>query len=85
MDRAVVRVLRQKSQLGLRARTFDDEPTTEIDLAPAGHRKIAARLAQESVVLLTNDGLLPLKGLSKIAIIGPNAERARAFRLLLLH
>jgi beta-glucosidase-like glycosyl hydrolase len=56
VDRAVVRVLRQKSQLGLRDRTFDDEPTTEIDLDPAGHRKIAARLAQESVVLLTNDG-----------------------------
>lgn len=85
VDRAVQRVLRQKSELGLLDETFESEPVAAIDLDPQGHRRIAAQLAQESVVLLTNDGILPLTGRSPavsapraIAVIGPNADRPRA-------
>jgi len=78
VDRAVLRVLRQKAELGLLDETFEAEPPAQIDLDPAGHREIAARLAQESVVLLANDGVLPLTGPRRVAVVGPNADRARA-------
>jgi beta-glucosidase len=39
------------------------------------HRSLALEAARRSVVLLKNDGLLPLnKGLNKLAVIGPNAD-----------
>ncbi|PYQ25006.1 MAG: glucan 1,4-alpha-glucosidase, partial [Acidobacteria bacterium] len=41
----------------------------------ADHDRLARRMAQESVVLLKNDGLLPLsRGLKTIAVVGPNAD-----------
>jgi beta-glucosidase len=39
------------------------------------HDQLARRVAQESIVLLKNDGLLPLrKDLAAIAVVGPNAD-----------
>ena len=83
VDRAVLRALAQKEELGLLdADAFEDEPPTGIDLDSPRHRELARRLAEESIVLLTNDGLLPVDGrvLSRIAIIGPNAHRAEALQ-----
>ncbi len=41
----------------------------------AAHRELAHKLARESMVLLKNDGLLPLKAsVKKIAIVGPLAD-----------
>jgi beta-xylosidase len=78
VDRAVLRVLRQKLELGLLDATFDDEPPTSVDLDSPQHRALAAKLAEESVVLLRNDGVLPLPVARRIAVIGPNADRAGA-------
>ncbi|KQR10531.1 beta-glucosidase [Cellulomonas sp. Leaf334] len=78
VDRAVLRALRQKDELGLLDATFDDEPPREVDLDSPEHRRIAARLAEESVVLLSNDGTLPLATPARVAVIGPNADRAEA-------
>ncbi|MGY4644106.1 beta-xylosidase/alpha-l-arabinosidase [Cellulomonas sp. URHB0016] len=79
VDRAVLRALTQKQELGLLDATFDDEPPSEIDLDSPQHRRIAARLAEESVVLLSNDGTLPLAtGPATVAVIGPNADREAA-------
>ncbi|RPF19643.1 beta-glucosidase [Myceligenerans xiligouense] len=84
VDRAVRRVLAQKEELGLlEPDAFEGEPPTEIDLDPPGHRDIARRLAEESVVLLANDGVLPLLGADggtpgRVAVIGPNADRPEA-------
>ncbi|HWJ84535.1 MAG TPA: glycoside hydrolase family 3 C-terminal domain-containing protein, partial [Cellulomonas sp.] len=75
VDRAVLRALRQKAELGLLDATFDDEPPTGVDLDSPEHRRIAARLAEESVVLLANDGTLPLTQPARVAMIGPNADR----------
>ena len=38
------------------------------------HRKIIRRAAQEAIVLLKNDGTLPLKKVKSIAVIGPYAN-----------
>lgn len=78
VDRAVARALRQKAELGLLDATFDDEPPTDVELDSSEHRQVAARLAEESVVLLTNDGTLPLRPGLRVAVIGPNADRPEA-------
>jgi len=79
VDRAVLRALEQKSELGLLGNTFDDEPPTDIDLDSPAHREVARRLAEESVVLLSNNGVLPLAAQpGKIAVVGPNADRLSA-------
>ncbi len=54
----------------------DKAPFAEIkaDAAP-DHRPLAREVADKSIVLLKNDGLLPIKGEPKrIAVIGPNAD-----------
>jgi beta-glucosidase len=78
LDRAVLRVLRQKLELGLLDATFDEEPPTAVDLDSPAHRALARTLAEESVVLLRNDGVLPLPASRRIAVIGPNADRMGA-------
>jgi beta-glucosidase len=81
VDRACARVLAQKAQLGLLDRTphdFADVGATDIDLDPPAHRALAARLADESVVLLSNDGTLPLAAPARVALIGPNADDTAA-------
>lgn len=44
-----------------------------IDLDNAGNRQVAARLAERAVVLLSNDGTLPLSAPRRIAVVGPTA------------
>ena len=78
VDRAVLRVLAQKEELGLLDETFETPPT-EVDLDTPEHREVARQLAVESVVLLTNDGVLPLGATpGRIALIGPNAHSPEA-------
>lgn len=78
VDRAVLRVLAQKEELGLLDETFDTPPAA-IDLDTPRHRELALRLARESLVLLTNDGVLPLgRTPGRIAVLGPNAAEVEA-------
>lgn len=74
LDRAVQRVLEQKIALGLIEPDFDPTPSEEIELDGERPREIALRLARESVVLLANDGTLPLGPSRRIALIGPLAD-----------
>lgn len=84
VDRSVLRALAQKEALGLLDADFTDAPPAAVDLDSQRHRDVALRLAEESVVLLANDGLLPLGGstdadrLRRIAVLGPNADRHAA-------
>lgn len=79
VDRAVLRVLTQKEELGLlEPDAFAGEPPTDVDLDSPRQRELARRLAQESVVLLANDGVLPLDRPRRVAVVGPNADRPEA-------
>jgi len=79
VDRALERVLRQKARLGLLERRPQDYAEVgAIDLDPPSHRALAARLAEESVVLASNDGTLPLAAPARVAVVGPNAHDTAA-------
>ncbi len=88
IDRAAARVLRQKCELGLLDPGWAPAAAdgAVIDLDPPGHRTLARRLAEESVVLLANRALgenrgaaLPLRPDASIAVIGPLAHDPLAF------
>ncbi len=51
---------------------YDKIPYDVIDCKK--HRALNRKMANESIVLLKNNGILPLKGGEKIAVIGPNAD-----------
>jgi len=56
--------------------SYAQTPESEIDSEE--HRALALKIARESIVLLKNDGTLPLNdGVKKIAVLGPLAESAR--------
>jgi beta-xylosidase len=74
VDRAALRVLTQKAELGLLdAGWRPDRPAASAGFDSPRNRDIARRIARESVVLLANDGTLPLRAPS-IAVIGPVAD-----------
>ncbi|OWR30186.1 beta-glucosidase [Saccharibacillus sp. O23] len=77
LDRAALRVLKLKFELGLFERPYADSKKAAEIIGCDEHRKLARQLAAESVVLLKNDGnLLPLpKNIGSVAVIGPNADR----------
>ncbi|WP_439592054.1 beta-glucosidase [Microbacterium sp.] len=77
VDRALARVLAQKERLGLLDAT-SNEPPVSVDLDSPAHRAVARRLAEESVILLSNDGTLPLGSPMRIAVIGPNGDSTDA-------
>lgn len=86
VDRSVLRVLTQKIELGLLDPDWQVVPEatgdgTDVDLDAPGNRALARRVADESVVLLANGGVLPLDPArpAKVAVIGPTADQARSF------
>ena len=77
LDRSVMRVLKLKDRLGLFEDPYhgaDSEKISALTLCDE-HREIARRAAEESAILLKNNGVLPFsKDVKKIAIIGPYAD-----------
>ena len=76
IDQAVTRLFTARLRLGL----FDPPSAVPYSRIPLGeddsaaHRALSLRVAKESMVLLKNDGVLPLAAAAKtIAVIGPNA------------
>ncbi|MGI5133099.1 beta-glucosidase [Pseudonocardia sp. CA-107938] len=81
VDRALRRVLLQKLELGLLDADWSPVPSAlaagegaRVDLDPPQDRALARRIAEQAVVLLKNDGLLPLDRPRSIAVIGPTAD-----------
>jgi len=87
IDTALRRVLAQKDELGLLDPDWSAVPPAlagadlsdpealrgTIDLDPPRNRDLARRVADEAIVLVRNDGTLPLAAPASIAVIGPNA------------
>lgn len=75
LDRAVRNVLRLKFQMGLFENPYVDPNVAAKVVRSKEHKELARQVAREGVVLLKNDGLLPLsKNLKRVAVIGPNAD-----------
>lgn len=79
LDEVVGRVLRMKFRLGLFDRPYVDAPSVPTLAELAADEGMAARnLAERSLVLLENDGILPLEpDVDRVAVIGPIADSAR--------
>ena len=80
LDRSVKRLFRARFQLGM----FDPPelvayariPYSETD--SEAHRQLANKLARESMVLLENNGILPLReSVKQIAVVGPLADSTK--------
>ena len=80
IDAAVTRVLKAKFKAGLFEHPFTDLRRTAMVMGTKSHMQLARKVADEAIVLLRNDSdLLPLKlaGIRTLAVIGPNADKAR--------
>jgi beta-glucosidase len=79
IDATVTRTLRMKFRLGLFEHPFVEPPSPELLAALADDEaRVARELAVRSLVLVENDGVLPLRPeLERVAVIGPIAASAR--------
>lgn len=78
VDLAVQRLLEKKFELGLFDNPFVDESKVLEVFETPKQRMLAREIACKSMVLLKNDGALPLqKSLKTLAVIGPNAHDGR--------
>ena len=81
LDRAVSQVLTAKFRMGLFDNPFAPEPAERDNAFGApDDTAVALQSARESIVLLRNDGVLPLRaGVRALAVIGCHAVTARSF------
>jgi beta-glucosidase len=78
VDGAVSSHLKKKYELGLFDNPFVDEGKAVEVFDTSSQRALAHHIARQSMVLLTNDGTLPIKKtVKKMAVIGPNADEWR--------
>lgn len=76
INQSVRKILKAKFRLGLFENPFVDIEKGEETIFAEDHQKTALDMARKSVVLLKNDGVLPLnpKKYRKILVTGPNAN-----------
>ena len=76
LDKNVLRILTEKYRLGLFEEPLRDPSMAENLVRCEEHRRLALEAARESIVLLKNEGVLPLekKKIKKIGVFGQSAE-----------
>jgi len=78
IDLSVTRHLTKKFELGLFENPYVDEGGVLAEFETPANRELAKQIAEQSLVLLKNDGTLPIKSsVKEIALIGPNADTWR--------
>ena len=79
LDAAVANILRVKFLAGLFEKPFTDPRRAAKIVNNPTHRKLARRVARESIILLKNErDILPLAtNLAAIAVIGPNSDKVQ--------
>lgn len=78
VDTAARRVLRMKFQLGLFENPYVDAEAATAKFQTSEQRDLARQVVGESVILLANDGVLPLAPqIKRVAVIGPGADDER--------
>ncbi len=75
LDDAVRRILRVKMRMGVFDEPAPDKrPNTFLPIGTPSHRAVARQAVRESLVLLKNDGVLPIKPNATVLITGDGAE-----------
>lgn len=76
LDVAVKRILTEKFRMGLFETPYTPEGKADAFIGNDTHRALALQVAEQSVVLLKNDGILPLDptAYKRVAVIGPHAD-----------
>lgn len=75
IDHAVSKILYAKFQLGLFENRYTTQQVVDDTLLSDSHRALALTTAQKSMVLLKNNGVLPLsQDIERIVVTGPNAD-----------
>jgi len=75
IDKRVEKVLNIKYKLGL----FEEKRQFFIDFDREEDRNLSYEIAKETFVLLKNDGILPLRNIKSIALIGPSVDDPRNY------
>ena len=80
IDKACRRILEAKYKLGLFENPFKylDANRSVKEIYTPEHLAFARKAAQESMVLLKNNGVLPLSKNQRVAVVGPLAQNAAA-------
>ena len=78
IDEAAGRVLALKFEAGLFETPYVDESLLASSVNAPGDRALARQAAEKAIILLKNDGVLPLDpgATLRLAVIGPNAEES---------
>ena len=74
LDRRLLPVLRERYLLGEMDGTSPWDGLDPALVEGPAHRALSRKMAQESLVLLHNNGILPLNEGQRIALLGPNAD-----------
>ncbi len=77
VDSSCRRVLAQKDELGLFEEPYVDASAAAAMFDTVEDRALARHAASASIVLLTNDGVLPLRVGARVAVLGPSADDPR--------
>ena len=76
LDRCLLRLLTARYRLGEMDGIDPWSYLPESIVEGAEHRALSLKMAEECMVLLKNDGVLPLAPDAKVALVGPNANDA---------